>query len=234
MKKIIKHIGLFILAILGLFMGVVVLIIFSGLSSENKESIGNNSESIILEYEGKGRIPTFEEQEPIFKDTMEEALIAAENYYFKDYPYMSKVDNIIKTFENDEYAALFYQSVKNSKTDGFVASKFKIRVFDGKKQYAVILVLPVESGGKQVSNELDAIRDMAVFFDYFGEFGISNESRFIFGSIQSDKVKTLKIEGQMPTEVIEYFSSGKKEYFWYYENLISDKPSTELHIEVEE
>ncbi|MFR3728516.1 hypothetical protein [Lacrimispora sp.] len=234
MKKIIKHIGLFILAILGLFMGVVVLIIFSGLSSENKESIGNNSESIILEYERKGRIPTFEEQEPIFKDTMEEALIAVENYYFKDYPYMSKVDNIIKTFENDEYAALFYQSVKNSKTDGFVASKFKIRVFDGKKQYAVILVLPVESGGKQVSNELDAIRDMAVFFDYFGEFGISNESRFIFGSIQSDKVKTLKIEGQMPTEVIEYFSSGKKEYFWYYENLISDKPSTELHIEVGE
>jgi len=38
----------------------------------------------------------------------------------------------------------------------------------------------------------------------------------------------------MPTEVIEYISNGKKEYFWYYENLISDKPSIELDIEMEE
>lgn len=62
-------------------MVLAALIIFSRLNLENKGSIGNNSESIILEYEGKGKIPTVEYQEPIFKDTMEEALIAAENYY---------------------------------------------------------------------------------------------------------------------------------------------------------
>ena len=38
----------------------------------------------------------------------------------------------------------------------------------------------------------------------------------------AEEIKTIKIEGQSPTEVIEYLLKGKKEYFWYYENLISD------------
>jgi len=31
---------------------------------------------------------------------------------------------------------------------------------------------------------------------------------------------------------IQYW--GEKEYFWYYENLISDKPSAEFDIEMDE
>ena len=81
---------------------------------------------------------------------------------------------------------------------------------------------------------MKAVRDTAPFFDYFGNFGITEGNRFIFGSLKSEEVKKLKIEGQSPTEVIEYISNGEKEYFWYYDNLISDKPSTELNIEIEE
>ena len=44
----------------------------------------------------------------------------------------------------------------------------------------------------------------------------------------------LRIEGQSPTEVIEYEFFGKPEYFWYYEDLDSDKPSAEWTIEMEE
>ena len=166
---------------------------------------------------------------------MEEALTVNDDYYFKRYPYMSKVDDVIKVFENDEYATLFYHTVKDSRTEGLVASKFKIRFINGIKQYAVILVYPEETiKGAWRTTPIRTVRGAAAFFDYLGQFGITEGNRFIFGSLGTEKVKTLKIQGQSPTEIIEYIRKGKKEYFWYYENLISDKPSTELDIEMEE
>lgn len=190
----------------------------------SKISIQYNSDAVNLE----------EEPEPVYQDTMEEALAINDTYYFKNYLYMSKVNDVIKVFENDEYAVMFYHSIKDNKTDGFIASKFIKKKVNGKNQYALILVLPVEGGGKSISKPLKAVRDTAPFFDYFGNFGITEGNRFIFGSLKSEEVKKLKIEGQSPTEVIEYISNGEKEYFWYYDNLISDKPSTELNIEIEE
>ncbi len=66
-------------------------------------------------------------------------------------------------------------------------------------------------------------------YDYLCNFGITEGNRFIFGNLGTEKVKTLKIEGQSPTEVIEYTLLGKKEYFWYYENLIENtKPPAML------
>jgi hypothetical protein len=62
---------------------------------------------------------------------------------------------------------------------------------------------------------------------------ITEENRFIFGGLDPEYVKRLKIEGQSPTEIIEYTLYGEKRYFWYYENLISDKPSSQFDIEVE-
>lgn len=64
--------------------------------------------------------------------------------------------------------------------------------------------------------------------------GITEGKRFIFGGLDTEDVKKLKIEGQSPTGIIEFPLYGEKRYFWYYENLISDKPSSEFNIEIEE
>lgn len=110
----------------------------------------------------------FEELEPVYTDTMEEALAINDVYYFKNHLYMSKVNDVIKVFENDEYAVMFYHSIKDNKTDGFIASKFIKKKMNSKNQYALILVLPVEGGGKLISKPLKAVRDTIPFFDYFG------------------------------------------------------------------
>ena len=147
---------------------------------------------------------------------------------------MSKVSDIIKILENDNYATMFYPTEGGFDEDGFVASKFMVRTINEKKQYALIMTDPGTIGGKWRENPLITARESAPLYDFLSEFGIDEEERFIYGSLGTEKVKSMKIEGKSPTEVIEYMVKGKKEYFWYYENLISDKPSAEFDIEMDE
>jgi hypothetical protein len=231
-KKLLKSIWIIILIILGAFIMLSALIFVLAIIKHQNKNVDNVSSKISIHYNSDA--VNLEEPEPVYKDTMEEALAINDTYYFKNYNYMSKVNDVIKVFENDEYAVMFYHSIKDNKIDGFIASKFIKKKVNDKNQYALILMLPAEGGGKSISKPLKAVRDTVPFFDYFGNFGITEGNRFIFGSLKCEEVKKLKIEGQSPTEVIEYISNGKKEYFWYYDNLISDKPSTELNIEIEE
>lgn len=233
MKKIFKYIGIFALIVLGIFVGLVVLTILSALSTENE---GNGSGNAIIKYNGTGEMPNFERPELIYADTMEAALAASADYYFKEYPYMSVVSDVIKIFENDEYSAMFYHSISNSKKEGFIGAKFKVRIIDKRKQYALIFLDSTEmtKGRHRQKLSLVDMRRMVPLYDYLAVFSIDKGSRFVYGSFGTEKIKTLKIEGQSPTEVIEYTLYGEKEYFWYYESLISDKPSSEFDIEIEE
>lgn len=233
-KKIIKYLVTVTLIIIGIIVALFFLLVFLALIAPKDQKTKNGS--VIIEYNGEGRLPNDKKPDPIYADTMEEALTVNDTYYFKSYPYMSKVNDVIKVFENDDYATMFYHSVKNKKKEGLVASKFKIRTINGKKQYALILVFPTEMGkkGERWGNRLKGLCDAAPLFDYLAIYGISDKDRFIFGSIDTEKVKTMKIEGQSPTEVIEYTLYGYKEYFWYYENLKSNKPSAEFDIKMEE
>ena len=241
MKKVLKYIGLFLLVILGLFMILVALILFSAFSSENNRSTGSNSENIKVEFEGNGKIPGFEEQTPIFADTMEEALaVVNPEIYFGEDTYIDQVSYIIKIFENEKYSTMFYLSDKNSKEGSFVAAKFSIKIVDSKKQYALIDIMR-QGYGNSKKREVTPEKSLSIFCQYIqvfdmanlSNFGIVEGNRFIFGGIDTVDVKRLKIEGQSPTEIIEFPLYGEKNYFWYYENLVSDKPSSEFNIEVE-
>ena len=241
MKRIIKCIGLFMLVILGLFMMLVVLIIISAFNSKNNRSNECDSGNVIVKFEGSGEMPNFEEQDPVFADTMEEALtVVNPQVYFGEDTYIDQVSYIIKVFENDRYSTMFYLSDKNLKEGAFVAAKFSIKAVNGKKQYALIDIIRQgysDSGSHKVTPE----KTFSIFcqkiqvFDFgnLSNFGIVEGNRFIFGGIDTVDVKKLKIEGQSPTEIIEFPLYGEKNYFWYYENLVSDKPSSEFNIEVE-
>lgn len=227
-----KNIGKFIFIALGILIVVATDSLFSTLISHKNEI--DKKSPVSINFSGNGYSLNFEKPEPIYADTMEEALRVNADYYFSRYPYMSKVSDIIKIFENENYASLFYHTEGGLDEDGFVASKFMVRTINGKKQYALIMTDPGTIGGKWREKPLITARESAPLYDFLSEFGIDEEERFIFGSLGTEKVKTMKIEDQSPTEVIEYTVKGKKEYFWYYENLISDKPSAEFDIEMEE
>lgn len=93
-----------------------VLIILLAFKSKSEGSSADNSQHIIFEFDAK-EMPNFEEPEPIYADTKEEALIAVnqEIYFSDDYLYASKVSDIIKVFENDEYATMVYFSKRDPK-----------------------------------------------------------------------------------------------------------------------
>ena len=241
MKRIIKYIGFFLLAMLGLFMILVILIIFSAFSSENNRGSKSNSGNIIVEFQGK-EMPELEKKVPVFADSMEEALaVVNHELYFGDDKYIDQVSYTIKVFENDKYSTMFYLSDKNSKEGAFVGAKFIVKTTNSKKQYALLYTMRMEYGdhGK---NKMTPEKEFSLFCQYIQAFDIGNLSkyginegdRFIFGGIDTVDVNRLKIEGQSPTEIIEFSLYGEKNYFWYYENLISDKPSSEFDIEIEE
>lgn len=232
MIDFLKNKGKFIFIALGILIVVAADLLFSTLISHRNEIYKNSPVSI--SFSENGYTLNFENPEPIYEDTMEEALHVNTDYYFSRYPYMSKVSDIIKILENDNYATMFYHTEGGLEEDGIIASKFKVRTINGKKQYALILTNPETVGGKWRDKPLITARDSAPLYDFLAEYSIEEGKRFIFGSFGTEKVKTLKIEGQSPTEVIEYTAKGEKEYFWYYENLISDKPSGEFDIEMEE
>ncbi|WP_346918001.1 hypothetical protein [Lacrimispora sp.] len=197
------------------------------------DSNRSGSASVNIQYSGNSKMPNYDKPELVFADTAEEALTFNVDYYFKGYLYANKVNDIIKVFENDEYLTMFYHSTKNSKKEAFVCVKFKVKSMNGKKQYALILST-ISEAGKRFGKPLDGLRRAAPLYDYLSEYGISEKNRFIFDTIETENIKTLKIEDQSPTEVIEYTLLGKKEYFWYYKNLISDKPSSQFDIEMKE
>ena len=234
MKRIIKLIGIIICAIAGSVIGLFCLLIFLSLIAPEEENGGNGS--IIIEYNGDISLPFSNKPEPVYADTKEEALTYHVDYYFGEYPYMMNVNNVIKLLENDEYATMFYTcfNENDKKVQGFVASKFNIKFANGKKQYALTFVSLTESNGSRRQKLIDTLHGVAPLYDYLAKYSIIEGKRFFWGSTESEKIKTLRIEGQSPTEVIEYTRLGKPEYFWYYEDLISDKPGSEFEIELEE
>jgi len=234
MERALKWIGIIFCAIVGGAIGLFCLLIVLALISPKEERKENSS--IIIEYNGNSNRPFPDKPELVYADTKEEALTFHVDYYFGEFSYMTKVNDVIKLFENDEYATMFYHCLneKDKRVEGFVVSKFEIRTVNGKKQYALISLSPGEIGEKRFLKPLDAERRKAALYDYLAKYSIVEGNRFFYGTTDSEKIKTLKIEGQRPTEIIEYTCFGKTEYFWYYENIISDKPSSEFEIEMEE
>ena len=241
MKKIIKYIGLFILVMLGQFIILAIPFAFSTLKIKSVEGSADNSQHIAFEFKAKD-MPTFEEPAPIYADTKEAALVVVNQkiYFGEEYLYASKVSDIIKIFENDDYATMVYFSKKDSREGALVIAKFKIKIAEDKKQYALLTAIIQGYGNSKRIKETPE-RQFEIFSQAIQvldlpdlkDLGITEGNRFIFGGLDPEYVKRLKIEGQSPTEIIEYTLYGEKRYFWYYENLISDKPSSQFDIEVE-
>lgn len=150
--------------------------------------------------------------------------------------YQKNIDEIIMKFENDDYVTIYFRSIKDKSEECFTMAKFKKKEIDGTMHYSFRQMKPtVTNRGELIINNYELlIRNQILFCDYLQVLNINKENRFVYGDIRSDAVYSLKIEGQKPTGIVEYEVFGETWYFWYYENLISDKSSQSLKITFDE
>ena len=179
----------------------------------------------------------------VHSDSMEEALLTVD-WYGKEQSYRCKNTQTLKVFEGDEYESVFYRSVKDEQEEAVNWVLFRIRYDEkGKKQYKPVynngfivrkdernVQLPEGlSAGEYIRIEIDMneIADMNA-----GESG----NRFVFGNTEKkilaegENIYYLEIEGQKPDEIVEYEVLGETWYFWYYNDLKTDKKADEMEI----
>lgn len=166
-----------------------------------------------------------------YYDSLQEASKARQSSSDAEQGYMCNIDEIIFQAESDGYVTIYYRSVKNEKLECFTMAKFKKKIFDGKTKYAFLTssFCETEESSWTFGKFDDHLRRVLILLDYDRDMSVyPGEKRFIWGDTDSVEVLSLEIEGQKPTEIIPYKCFGKQWYFWYYEDLQSDKPGSML------
>ena len=191
------------------------------------------SELIITDGSLDEMMPIDEEaiEDSKYYDSVQEASEARKSSSDAEQGYMCNIDEIIFQAESDGYVTIFYRSVKNEKVEGFTLAKFKKKVFDGKTKYAFLTCSFSESKKDSwtVMGFEELLKHILALSDYERDMSVyPGEKRFIWGNSKSESVFNLKIEGQEPTGIIPYECFGEQRYFWYYEDLQSDKPGNLL------
>ena len=179
-----------------------------------------------------------------YYDTMQEALLNATISLELEEQYRRNIDEVIKEFESDEYALLVYRSVKDKKEEAYNEVRFYIRRENDKKQYCFEKMRGDTARYNSIYLDADAkelIEAQLIGSDIIGNIGVNpDDERFMYGHMRGDcfgdgeSMNALRVEGQKPDEIIEYESFGRKWYFWYYNDLQSDKPSSELEVTLKE
>ena len=141
---------------------------------------------------------------------------------------VTRIDERIKLFENDQYAVLFFK-FKFNNNDVLYAFKFYVRKIDGKPHYSPPIIgsgISWETQKYSVHQmKLDAVGEvrLSISRDSFRFYRIDDTKNFFWGISSSPKAKNLKIEGQSATEVIPIKMDGDTAYFWYFDDLKTDK-----------
>lgn len=173
---------------------------------------------IVMPLERPDEVPYF--------TTVEEAM-ANNVLYDEAIKYVGKP---ITWFKHDIHAVLFAIYDAHGGSDTI----FVYRFFT--KDYPETLISrPISSMGIVWEGHKDSVRMMRL--DEIGEirlslslynrghlFAVDNTKNFIWGLSQTERVRNLIIEGQQVTEVIEIELDGEIAFFWYFEDLITDKP----------
>lgn len=213
------------------------------------KSIQFNKKSIIMEnnsdtsLEVEGVYYTNEDIEKKltdndYYDTVDIAMKNAKLHYLKGDEYQQNIDEIVKYLENENYIAVFFRSVESERVECFTLAIFKKKEIKETTKYAFIRCESTETFKNEIiiqGEYKDNIEGRLRYIDLIQDYNIDRENtRFMYGKIRSNTVYSLEIEGQRPTEIIEYEVFGKKRYFWYYEDLQSNKPGSELEVKLDE
>ena len=242
-REILIIIGTILLVLAGLIkLGTVclsrwtagIISMMSELDDQAQLSISQGQVSIEIEGGGSSN-----KKEYIYYDSVEEALANATTM-FSDEPYMMRVDEIIKRWENDEYAVIYYRAIKDSETEGLVMCKFKVQDKE-KRQYAVMACAPTEMNIKVMKgwffrrdpDPIEHVRSFIELEGYVTNYSVDDNKKFRYSFSHLPEIESLTIEGVPPTEIIKYDVFGETRYMWYYEDFDFDKPISELDIHID-
>ena len=225
--------------ILGIFIGIILLfIIMIGVGVLVDLGILKSSPDeppeIRVEYKSQAI------GEPIDEDSIPDSEYypspeqAMKNSSFQVEPeevYQKNMDEVIAKFENENYASVYFKSIKDKNTECLTFAKFKKKVIEGEERYTYITGFPTESERDNftIGTLESLVQGQLALSDFTQSVNIDPENtRFVWGDCNSKEIYKLKIEGQKPSGIIPYESFGEKWYFWYYENLESDIAGSQL------
>lgn len=168
-------------------------------------------------------------------DTVEDA-VANDKDANPDGNLTVKVDEIIFQIESDQYASVFFRSIESEDLEWLVMAKFKKKEIDGKVKYTCIggYKLEEKSDDKWFLSLKKGIQTSLQLREIDHDYSVyPGEKRFLWGVSRHKGIYSLKIEGQEPTGIIPYTVFGKQVYYWYYEDIQSDKPFGQMEFTVE-
>jgi len=162
----------------------------------------------------------------LYYDSVEEAVAhnTLETYDVKH------VDEQIKLFQHDNLAVLFFKSNINNKDIIYV-----LKLYTKEESPKTLFSSPISGTNifweayktaveKNKCDKLGEIRLCIELFNSTKSFNADSAKNFIWGLSQTEEVKKLKIEGQTVTQVIAIEMDGETGYFWYFGDLVTDKP----------
>ena len=210
----------------GIYLLIIIMIIaFTGcISWSDSDTVSINSDTPI--EIGNPQMPDIDELH--FFSTIEEAV---EHNTMEDFP-IRHIDEIIKLLESDEYAVLFFRVNMSSGNDVIYVFKFIIQETNGKPYYSTPVIATIVSWEAHKlfikRGKLDEIGEIraGISRDSLRWFRVDEAKNFFWGLSQTERVRNLRIEGQLVTEVIEVELDGETAFFWYFEDLVTDKKPT--------
>lgn len=198
----------------------------------------DNKPEIDITYSG-GMDEVNEDEIPddYYYSTVESAMQNADIETEDGCEYQRNIDEIIETFENDNYITIYFRSIKSESEESFTMAKFKKKNINDNQKYCFLSeTLNVAKKGSLIENNTrKLVVNALTMMDYMqGENIEANEKKFLWGICRDSKIYSLKIEDQKPDGIIKYNVFNREEYFWYYEDLKSDKPVDEMVVVMNE
>jgi len=68
-------------------------------------------------------------------------------------------------------------------------------------------------------DEIGEVRYCIVLHSASQRDAVDDNKTFVWGLSQTSRIKTMRIEGQLPTNIIPLELDGERAYFWYFEDL---------------
>lgn len=231
MKKGIKIAAICVAVLLGLFFIIYIIgtLVEKGVLGQEEDE---PEITVKYKYDPKQEISGAEDiPDSKYQDTLQKALEEGRTDLEEETEYQTNVDEVIMSLENEEYISVFFRSVKDKDQECFTMAKFRKKDIDGETKYFFISAFPRET--EREALYLDDFKEIIggnlALSDYMQSVNINPaKGRFIYGENRHKEIYKLEVEGERPTEIIPYKVFGEQWYFWYYENLESDKAGSQL------
>ena len=156
-------------------------------------------------------------------NTVYDAMLNSDINLRFDEEFRRNIDEVIFNLESSNYITVFYKS-KDKNKEAVSLAKFKILYENDCKKYKLEVFKrgPLDNSNIEYFNGLDGVKK-DIQFNLSQIMGPDKNKNFIYGINSNENIQYLKIENQKPDNIIPFKLSNHTFYFWYYEDLKTNK-----------